>query len=114
MDLVTGTTFILPAVLFAVWLVSWRWERWTRWVLVCLGISASVLLAVIPTVIIGRQPAAPFVPPMCDSPMCWESGRSDPLAWWVAGFVGVAFCVALALLTGLIEIALDVRRRASA
>jgi len=115
MGLITEAACILPMVVFAAWLASWWRLRWIRWVLLCGGVLASVLLAVIPTVIIESHPAAPFVrTPTCDSPMCWNSGRADPLAWWVAGFVGVAFCLALAVVTALIEVALDIRRRASA
>lgn len=114
MGLVTGTAWILPAVVFAAWLVSWRWPWWIRWSLVGGGIIVSVLAAVIPTLIGLSQPAAPFVPtPMCDSPMCWNSGRANPLDWWVTGIVGVAFCLALAVVTGLIEVGLDIKRRAS-
>lgn len=114
MDLITGAAWILPAVVFAAWLASWWWLRWIRWVLVCAGTIVSVLVAVIATLIIGSQPAAPFVrTPMCGSPMCWNSGRADPLPWWVIGFVGVAFCVALAVVTALIDIVLEITRRAS-
>ena len=111
MGSITGAACVLPVVVFAAWLASWWWRRWIRWVLVSGGAFVSVLVIVIPTLIIGSQPAAPFVrTPTCDSPMCWNSGRADPLAWWSSGLVGIAFCVALAVMTALIEIVLDANR----
>jgi hypothetical protein len=102
--------FILPAVTLMGWIASWWGSRRLRWILLSIAAGMSVLCAVI-----GQDATGPGPDPQtigCSPAFACADLR--PVFVLVSGLLGLVCCLALAVLTLVVEFVVRVRRKASA
>jgi hypothetical protein len=101
--------FVLPVVTVAGWILTWWGSRRTQWVLLSAAAVVSVL-CVIAGAISKGPPATPQSVSCSPAFACMDP---HPIYWIATGLIGVVCCVALMILTVLVEVVFTVGRRTS-
>ncbi|WP_327175663.1 hypothetical protein OG599_10260 [Streptomyces sp. NBC_01335] len=110
MGVVLAYVLILPAVILLGWIASWWGTRRLRWIGLSVAAAASVVCAVI-----GQEAMGPRTDPHalgCSSAL--ECTDLDPVFVIASGVLGLVFCLALMVLTLVVEFVVSVRRKKSA
>jgi hypothetical protein len=108
--LISGYAWILPAVIAAGWILSWWGPRPIRWGLLPAATVISGLCVVIGVV----MPVPPVSPESPCHPGQFQCMPQEPINWIVAGLIGFACCLALLLVTIVVEFIIWIGRRSGA
>jgi hypothetical protein len=122
----SGNEWILPAVIATGWVLSWWGPRRIRWVLLPTAAVICVLCIVFGALDVGR--GAPTVEEMARMHEAGVTFYADqfhcspyiacmdqyPVYWMMAGLIGFVCCVALMLVTSVVDAVTWSNRRASA
>ncbi|MGW1468616.1 hypothetical protein ACWCPT_30265 [Streptomyces sp. NPDC002308] len=107
MGVVLACVLILPAVILLGWIASWWGTRRLRWIGLSVAAAASVVCAVV-----GRDAMGPRTDPHalgCSSAL--ECTDLRPVFVIASGLLGFASCLALVVLTLVVEFVVRVRRK---
>ncbi|MFF7363281.1 hypothetical protein [Streptomyces sp. NPDC008125] len=110
MGVVLACVLVPPAVILLGWIASWWGTRRLRWIGLSVAAAASAVCAVI-----GRDAMGPRTDPHalgCSSAL--ECTDLRPVFVIASGLLGCVACLALVVLTFVIEFVVRVRRKESA
>jgi hypothetical protein len=119
----SGYVWILPALIAAGWILSWWGSRRIRWGLLFVAVVISVLCVAFGFHTYGGTPSVPEdlrthgVTFSSDDLRCspfFECMDRYPVYWMMTGLIGSVCCVALTLVTSVVDIITWFNRRGSA
>jgi hypothetical protein len=103
---INDCVWILPALTFAGWTLSWWRQSRIRWGLLCATAAISVVSIAVAFVTLRLTPSAPLVPGhTCHSPVeCADSSpNTAPGSWFLTGVFGLGSFVLLTFVTIVLE-----------